>query len=108
MIELDLNVPEFQQRWFALEKEDQLAVLHTCGKIASMTWDDAYRDRGLKWEAIRSRDDRGGRRLYTIRVTKRVRAVVRRAGNHLVFLTLHPDHDSAYNGSPLPDRPVVL
>lgn len=95
-IALDLNNPEFQKNWFALERDEALAVLATLRKIHLMDWNQLYGDRGLHWEAILSRPGPANRRLYSIRVTRRVRAVVYRDGELLRFLSLHPDHDSAY------------
>lgn len=95
-IALDLNNPEFQQDWFALEHEEALAVLATLRKIHRMEWNQLYSDRGFHWEAILSRSGPAGQRLYSLRVTRRVRAVAYRDGNFLRFLSLHPDHDSAY------------
>lgn len=95
-VRLDLNNPEFQQVWFALEREECAAVLQTCVKLASMEWDSVYRDKGLRWEPIQSRVAPRGDRLYSIRITRKMRAVVKRSGDFLEFLTLHPDHDSAY------------
>ena len=95
-IRLDLNNPEFQEQWFALEQPERLAVLNCCGKLAVMEWNSVYSDRGLNWEVIQSRTRPGMERLYSIRLTCKVRAVVRRSGDFLEFLTLHPDHDSAY------------
>ena len=95
-VRLDLNNPAFQKHWFALEKEDQLAVLHCCGKLAKMGWDAIYRDKGLRWEPIQSRAGRNKERLYSIRMSGKVRAAVRRSGEFVEFLTLHADHDSAY------------
>lgn len=95
-IRLDLNNAEFQKRWFALEKAEQLAVLLTCRKIASIEWDALYRDKGLRWELIHSRRGSDGSKLYSLRITKQVRAVGCRDGDYLEFLTLHPDHDSAH------------
>ena len=96
-IRLDLNNPEFQSQWFALENTERAAVLNSCIKIASITWDELYRDKGLHWEAIRSRTAKDGSKLYSIRITKKIRAVARRSGDFLEMLTLHPDHDSAYS-----------
>jgi len=95
-ISLDLNNPEFQQDWFALEREEALAVLATLRKIHRMEWNQLYGDRGLHWEAILSLSGPAGQRLYSLRVTRRVRAVAFREGEFLRFLSLHPDHDSAY------------
>ena len=95
-VRLDLNNPEFQRAWFALEKDDRLAVLNSCVKLAAMDWDSVCRDKGLRWEMIHSRRGLDGGRLYSIRITVKVRAVVWRSGDFLEFLTLHADHDSAY------------
>jgi hypothetical protein len=91
-----LNNPEFQSRWFSLEKEERTAVPQACIKLASMEWVEIYRDRGLRWELIQSRKASDGAKLYSIRITRQMRAVARRHGDYLELLTLHPDHDSAY------------
>jgi hypothetical protein len=96
LVRLDLNNPTFQEHWFALEKEEQLSVLNCCAKLAVMEWDAIYRDKGLRWELIQSRAGRDKERLYSIRMSRKVRAVVRRSGEFVEFLTLHADHDSAY------------
>lgn len=95
-IRLDLNNPTFQSQWFGLEKEERIAVLHSCTKLAGLDWDDLYRGRGFRWELIHSRCSTDGSKLYSIRITKKIRAVVKRTGDFLEFLTLHADHDSAY------------
>jgi len=92
----DLNNPGFQEKWFALEREDALAVLTTLRKMRQLDWDQLYRDKGLRWEAILSRSGPAGKRLYSLRITQRMRAVAYRDGDFLRFLSLHPDHDSAY------------
>lgn len=93
---LDLNNPVFQETWFALERVEALAVLATLRRLRQMDWNQLYRDRGLRWEAILSRTGPAGLRLYSLRVTRRVRAVGYRDGDFLRLLSLHPDHDSAY------------
>jgi len=90
----DLNNPVFQEKWFALGRADALAVLPTLRKIRQLDWDQLYRDKGLRWEAILSRPGPGGKRLYSLRITQRMRAVSYRDGDFLCFLSLHPDHDS--------------
>jgi len=94
---LDLNNPVFQQEWFALEREDALAVLSTLRKIRQLDWDQLYGDKKLRWEAISSRSGPAGKRLYSLRITQRMRAAAYRDGDFLRFLSLHPDHDSAYD-----------
>ena len=95
-IRLDLNNREFQRQWFSLEKETRITVLQSCVKLAGLDWDALYRDKGFHWEMIQSRRAADGSRLYSIRMAKKMRAVVRRSGEFLEFLTLHQDHDSAY------------
>ena len=96
VVRLDLNNIEFQSDLFGLQKPEQLAVLATLRKIASLTWDQVHRDQGLHWEAIHSRSGADGKRLYSLRVTQRCRAVAMREGEYLRLLSIHPDHDSAY------------
>jgi hypothetical protein len=93
---LDLNSPEFQKQLFQLNKEEQRRVLLTLEKLYGMSWDQIYRDSGLKWEAILSRSGDRGKRLYSLRMGKRLRAVAIRDGDWMRFVSLHPDHDSAY------------
>src|SRR2546425_1251213 len=93
---LDLNNSVFQESWFALEREDALAVLATLKKVRQLEWDQLYRERGLRWEAILSRPGPARKRIYNLRVTRRVRAVAYRDGDFLRLLWLHADHNSAY------------
>ena len=95
-MQLDLNNQIFQSRWFRLEKDERNAVPAACGKLASLSWEQLYADKGFRWEPIHSRRAPDGSKLHAIRVTKKMRAVVKRSGDFLEMLTLHPDHDSAY------------
>ncbi len=94
---LDLNNPQFLDTLFALQREEALAVLSTIKKLRQMEWAQLYQDRGLRWEAILSRSGPANQRIYSLRITKRVRALAFRDGDFLRFLSLHPDHDSAYD-----------
>ncbi len=93
---LDLNTPEFQKQLFHLGKEDLHRVLLTLKKLHSMTWDQVYQDPGLNWEGIGSRAGKPGEKVYSLRVSKKFRAVVVREHQWMRFASLHPDHDSAY------------
>jgi hypothetical protein len=93
MPRLDLNFDGFLRDWFIQEKPEQLAVLKTLAKLRQMTWDEVYKDHGLNWELAR---EHRGERFYSLRVTQRCRALVQRSGDFVVFVSLHPDHDSAY------------
>lgn len=93
---IDLNNPVFQEDLFSLEKEEAFNILGTLKKIKKLSWADIYKDKGLHWELIQSKTGPDNQRLYTIRVSKKFRAVVYREGQFMRFLTLNPDHDSAY------------
>lgn len=95
-IQLDLNNPVFQEDLFALEKEEAVRVIGTFQKIKKVTWKDVYKDKGLRWELVQSKVGPDNKRLYTIRVSQRFRALVYREGQFMRFLSLHPDHISAY------------
>jgi hypothetical protein len=49
---LDLNNPFFQQDLFVLPKAEALAVLKILKKVSQLTWEQLYKDQGLKWELI--------------------------------------------------------
>ncbi len=96
MPRLDLNDPEFQADLFNLPRDQQVAVLKTLKKLSRLSWDEVYRDQGLKWELIVSRRTGQSDRLYSLRVNQGFRALAYRDGEFLRLLSLHPDHDSAY------------
>jgi len=93
---LDLNNPVFQRLLFNLSKNDQHNTLNTLRKLANMTWQQVYADYGLKWEVILSNKGPGDEKLYSVRIGKGFRGVTYRDGLWLRLLSLHPDHDSAY------------
>ena len=95
-LRLDLNDPAFQEALFDLSRDDQAHVMATLRKLARLSWDEVYRDTGLRWEAIVSRRGPACGRLYTLRLGRRLRAVAYRDGGWMRMLSLHPDHDSAY------------
>lgn len=49
---LDLNYPEFQVTLFSLQKSEQTAFLSTCKKIIQLSWEQLYKDKGIRWEEI--------------------------------------------------------
>jgi hypothetical protein len=95
-ISLDLNNPVFQRKLFNLTKNDQRRILNTLRKLVAMTWQQVYSDNGLKWELILSQRGPGDNKLYSFRISKGFRGVAYRDGSWLRLLSLHPDHDSAY------------
>ena len=88
---LDLNYPEFQSELFDLDISEVKKVFKTLKKVKAMTWNEVFRDSGLKWEEPKSSPGK-----YTIRLSQSYRAVVVREGSWMRFQTLHPDHDGAY------------
>ena len=88
---LDLNYPAFQSELFDLDASDVKKVFKAFKKIRGLTWNEVFRDNGLKWEQPKSSPGR-----FTIRVSQSYRAVVVREGRAMRFQALHPDHDSAY------------
>jgi len=90
---LDLSNPAFQADWFALARDEALAVLSALKKLHKMEWEQLHRDRGLHWEAILSRKGPAGQRIYSLRITLRMRAVAFREGDYLRMLSIHADHD---------------
>jgi len=51
-VRLDLNNQVFQENLLTLQKPERLAALDTLNKIRQLTWNQLYRDSGLKWEKI--------------------------------------------------------
>ena len=96
LIRLDLNNPVFQRLLFSLPKSDQHNTLNTLRKLANMTWQQVYSDHGLKWEIILSQKGPEGNKLYSFRIGKGFRGIAYSESAWLRILSLHPDHDSAY------------
>ncbi len=96
LVKLDLNVSTFQKGLFSLEKEEQFLVLSTLKRISQFTWEQVYKDHGLRWEAIAAKQGPKGQRLYSFRISKKFRVLAFRDQEWLCLLSLHPDHDSAY------------
>jgi hypothetical protein len=96
-LQLDLNNEVFQKTWLELDKSERDRVTDTLRKLQRLTWDQVYRDQGLKWEKVSSvKTPQGAQALYTLRITKARRATAIRQGNFLRLLTIEPDHDAAY------------
>ena len=55
-VQLDLNIAEFQENLFGLEKADRHSAIQTLRKLLRMTWEQVYSDKRLKWEKIAGKD----------------------------------------------------
>lgn len=96
-VRLDLNNPVFQRDLLGLQKAERLAALDTLAKLHRLTWNQLYRDKGLRWEKIASiKPPPGIDSLYSLRVTRARRAVAYRDGAFIRLLTIPPDHDATY------------
>lgn len=96
-VQLDLNNPVFQENWLSLDKPERSRVTDTLKKLRQLTWNQVYRDQGLKWEKVASiHPPKGIDAIYTLRITQARRATAYRDGNFMRLLTIAPDHDAAY------------
>lgn len=98
----DLGFPRLQNELLDLESAEFDQVEETVKKIEKMTWDQIYKTssktqkRGLNWEVIENQVTQSGKKIASIRISKKFRARVCRDGQCMRFISLHPDHDSAY------------
>ena len=95
-IRLDLNSPAFQDVFFRLELDDLKQVVASLRRLRELEWNSLYRHTGFRWEAIEHLRAPKGAKVYSLRLSQRIRAVAFRDGDFLRLISLHPDHDSAY------------
>lgn len=97
LVRLDINNPVFQENLLTLQKSERHSALDTLNKLRQMTWNQVYRDNGVKWEKIVSiKPPTGIDAIYSLRITQARRATAYRDGDFVRFLTIAPAHDSAY------------
>lgn len=97
-LRLDLNSPEFQDVFFRLGADDLKQVVASLRRLRDLDWGRLYRHTGFRWEAIERLRAPNGAKVYSLRLSQRIRAVAFRDGDFLRMVSLHPDHDSAYEG----------
>ena len=95
-VRLDLKSPEFQDVLFRLESAELKQVIASLRRLRELDWTTLYRHTGFHWEAIEHLKAPNGAKVYSLRLSQRIRALAFREGDFLRFLSLHPDHDSAY------------
>ena len=96
-VRLDLNNEVFQENWLSLEKIERNRVTDTLRKLRQLTWEQVYRDLGLKWEKIVSiKLPQGIDAIYSLRITQGRRATAYREGDFMRLLTIESDHDARY------------
>ena len=96
-VRLDLNNPVFQSNLLELQKAERHAALDTLNKLRQLSWNQVYRDSGLKWEKISSvKPPVGVDAIYSLRITQSRRATASRDSDFIRLLSIAPDHDSTY------------
>jgi hypothetical protein len=87
----------FQEQLLTLQKVERHAALDTFNKIRQLTWNQLYRDPGIKWEKITSiKPPAGIDTVYSLRISLSRRATAHREGEYMRLLTIAPDHDATY------------
>jgi len=105
LVECDLEFPRVRLELEKLELSELEQVEAAVEKIQQMTWDQLYKTssktqkRGLNWEQIAGQQTAQGKTIASIRISGKFRARVCRDGKFMRFISLHPDHDSAYEES---------
>jgi len=95
-LKIDLNFPGFQKDLFKLEKNEIYALIKTLRTLFKMDFDQIRRSSGLNLEHLKNMKTRKGNPIYSIRITRSFRTVISIEDDYLRFISLHPDHDSAY------------
>ena len=97
-VRLDLNSPEFLDVFLRLESADLKQVVASLRRVRELDWNSLYRHSGFHWEAIEHLQAPNGAKVFSLRLGQRIRALAYRDGEFLRVLSVHPDHDSAYEG----------
>ena len=95
-VRLDLNSPAFQEIFFRLETAELKQVAASLDRLRQLDWNTLYRHKGFRWEAIEHLTAPNGAKVYSVRLSQRIRALAFRERDFLRFISLHPEHDSAY------------
>jgi mRNA-degrading endonuclease RelE of RelBE toxin-antitoxin system len=95
-LKIDLNFPDFQKDLFKLQKKELNALIKTFRTLSRMDFDQLRSSSGLNLEQVKKAKTRNGNPLYSIRITRSFRAILSIEDDYLRFVSLHPDHDSAY------------
>ena len=71
-------------------------VVASLGRPRDLDWHALYRHGGYQWEHIGHLQGPGGAKVYSVRLSGKIRAIGYRDGDVLRLVSLHPEHDSAY------------
>ncbi len=81
---------------FTLQKQELYALIKTFRLLSKMDFNQLRQSSGFNFEQLKNIKTRKGRPIYSIRITRSFRALLTIDGEYLRFISLHPDHDSAY------------
>jgi hypothetical protein len=96
-VRLDLNSPQFLEVFLRLDASELVHVAGSLDRIRKLNWSNVYVSKGLHWEAIdHLRAPDGKSTVYSVRLSQKIRGLAFREGEFMRFISLHPDHDSAY------------
>ena len=96
-VRLDLNSPAFLEVFLRLDSSELAQVAGSLDRIRRLEWSNVYASKGLHWEVIEHLKAPDGRTaVYSVRLSQKIRALAFRDGDVMRFISLHPDHDSAY------------
>lgn len=93
---LDLNSPAFLDIFLALPQAELTQVVAGLQRLRRMPWSEVHKSKGLHWEAIAHIATPTGAKAHSLRLSQKMRAIAYRDGDFLRIISLHPDHDSAY------------
>jgi hypothetical protein len=79
-----------------LQPDDLKQVAGSLRRLRELDWNVLYRHTGFRWEALDHLKAPNGAKVYSLRPSQRIRAVAFRDGDFLRLISLHTDHDSAY------------
>lgn len=91
-----MNSPEFQDVFFRLPVAELTQAAASLARLRELDWNTPYRHTGYNWELIDHLKGPDGAKVYSLRLSQKMRAIGYREGDFLRLVSLHPDHDSAY------------
>jgi hypothetical protein len=104
LVKCDLEFPGLVKSLATLTNDELEAFMKSINKIQQMTWAQIYATsskgagkRGLNWEVLPGQKTMSGKSIASIRISKKIRARVTRKNEYMIFISLHPDHDSTYD-----------
>lgn len=104
LVKPDLTFPGLMDELRQLPEDQYNQFKERIQFIKKMTWQQVYdtstkskkEKRGLNWEVLDGQITADGKPVASIRISGSFRARVSRKDDLMRFISLHPNHDSAY------------